>query len=111
MYRLYFFEATSLFSAFSENSLAFSQIFEFQNPLSGSKNIEKDSAQQKSKQMKPSDVDSGIGQAQVGFFFFFSIFRVFIFQTSQDKDDAVAARGQQTENQEAAKNSTSAGQN
>mgnify|MGYP001507012715 CR=1 FL=1 len=71
MYRLYFFEATSLFSAFSENSLAFSQIFEFQNPLSGSKNIEKDSAQQKSKQMKPSDVDSGIGQAQVGFFFFY----------------------------------------
>ena len=89
--------------------MAFSQIFEFQNPLSGSKNIEKDSAQQKSKQMKPSDVDSGIGQAQVGFFF--SIFRVFIFQTSQDKDDAVAARGQQTGNQGAAKNSTSAGQN
>ncbi|PAV90194.1 hypothetical protein WR25_17244 [Diploscapter pachys] len=39
--------------------------------------------------MKPSDVDSGIGQAQ----------------TSQGKDDAAAARRQQAENQEAAKNS------
>ena len=101
MYRLFFFEATSLFSAFSENLLAFSQIFEFQNPLSDSKNAEKSrncaKIETDEAQRRRFRYWSGSG------WIFFSTFRVFIFQTSQDKDDAVAARGQQTGNQGAAK--------
>ena len=106
---VFFFEATSLFSAFSENLLAFSQIFEFQNPLSDSKNAEKSrncaKIETDEAQRRRFRYWSGSG------WIFFSIFRVFIFQTSQSNDDAVAARGQQTGNQGAAKNSTSAGQN